>query len=433
MATAPLGTMGSWVLAGSAAFWSEDCQAALIACGIDPANHGTYNDRAKAQAAVRRDYAASRIKEARKRPGRDHEPNCGLHPRKRTPKMQCTCIHSTSQQVFDDCEQLGMRKPPKGQGRPGGWLLGISESGHMTQNALFQAKRDDPCSNIPPEGKDGGAYGYQSEKAFCVDHAGMAIGRYGQPSYGVHASVAEEENAKAEELREKYGTGRVPESEIKDSREGNIEKTVRPGSPRTNSPELDPKAGGQMQAIAERREKLAGEMRQQAKDAGQTGVVKKVDAYSKPNGKGGRTATRKAQETAKKCIREKCEEADDVMRADCVDEHSSVGKAIKKENARREAKGETPLLKPFSEMSKKEQKEWLEKAKVDDKVDNATKRAKEGPGKTADQKRACLEYQGNVLAQKLAKNGKFPPMAGRAPGPAAEGEGDGIGVGTTSV
>ena len=102
----------------------------MIACGINPDDFGTYDQRAKAQSAAREDFQKRRCEQLAK-DGQSHPAPCKF---KGNPSS-CTCYRSA--------EALESEKAQK-------WLYMNSQSGHLSLNHFYQGKREDPCSGHPP-------------------------------------------------------------------------------------------------------------------------------------------------------------------------------------------------------------------------------------------------------------------------------------------
>ncbi|WP_338866763.1 DUF2169 domain-containing protein [Myxococcus stipitatus] len=95
---------------------------ALIACGIKPANFGTYDLRAKAPREARNEYRKRRINEA-KGQGPTPRPHEGSCPMGSNPEAECRCFEGDNAH-----KDPGIEK----------WMLVNSQSGHISQNAFYQ-------------------------------------------------------------------------------------------------------------------------------------------------------------------------------------------------------------------------------------------------------------------------------------------------------
>src|SRR5262245_35119828 len=126
-------TPGAWVKAGGGVGWSTDCKAALIACGVNPDNFGTYKDRADSQSAARKSYTDQRDQEAAAGI-RAHEPGCP-----RSSGGPCKC-YATDKGFAEMCAQDGNSLRA---------MEANSQSGHISNDALYRASGDtrgDPCA-----------------------------------------------------------------------------------------------------------------------------------------------------------------------------------------------------------------------------------------------------------------------------------------------
>ena len=145
-------TPGAWVLAGGGGYWSAECRAALAACGIDPDNFGTYQQRLDAQKAAREGYQRPRIAEAeatpRRAPGRDHVSGCvRSDSSRRTSRHVCSCHEDAS--AFNDVLMGTNGAPPNPSGSMQPWLTANAQSGHISGNAFYQdsgARGDPSCA-----------------------------------------------------------------------------------------------------------------------------------------------------------------------------------------------------------------------------------------------------------------------------------------------
>ena len=175
-----LGIPGVWLKGPGKEGFDAACREALAACGIDPDNFGTYSQRLAAQAQARDDYRAHRndkAEAAEKRTGKrpappeagGHEGGCPLATNPDGHLGLCSCHETPAAKDWYAA-----------QGRPNDFLVANAESGHEGQNATCQNEggRGDPCANVTPpnpgSGADGGSYGYDMQRAACMDHYGAA-------------------------------------------------------------------------------------------------------------------------------------------------------------------------------------------------------------------------------------------------------------------
>jgi hypothetical protein len=432
-------TPGTWLSGAAGQLWSPACRAALIECGINPDNFGTYADREKSQSKARKPYREQRIDEAEKQGTRDHEPGC---PRQGTgtlgksdtwppfdgPGMKrCLCHESAVA-----CQE--MRAQNNGSVLP--WAEGNSESGHISQNALYQSVRGDPCSNVRPTAGNAGGYGYQDDKAFCMDHMGRSSDR-GTDHYEITRREAQFK-AHLKELMEQNGSPVVPQDKIEQGARGTIDLAVRGGSARTTAPtdeikEVDQKLGEMTPERKERtaqidamREQVRTELKAKEAQAGPAGQAG-METGHKPNSPSGADPKTEAEKVAAKCIFDAWKEAVDEMRNELVDKHSVAGQspecaaAVAKHNANLKP-GEKPAT-GYSSLSPDERKS-VDKAVEERgkaKMDTLKNEQKADAGKTGDPNptaQQCLEYQANWLQQNRDQNGNLLPIAGRVPGKA---------------
>lgn len=410
-------TPGTWLKGGAGGMWSADCIAALVACGINPDSFGSYSARAKAQNAARTAYRERREKEAEAhregRGGRPHEASC---PRGSSPEALCAC-HET-EGAF---RELG----------PERWFIANSESGHISQNAFYQRERDDPCSNMPPEGTHGGTYGYQMHTPLCMDHLGKST-RAGT----MHAEISEREAAREVLLRRAQAL-RVTEEELTQNVRGTASLAARGSVARVRG--TDPYMGRDLQSAvtAERHAGAAQDQRAQRAHAAALRQKYAAQGVLTPTGEvAGRTpnspSTRRTPEQdadeAVECITAAWKQALDEMRTDAINKHSTIAKskACKAEVAaykkslppeeRARVRGFTDL--PPERQAKVERAAAPEVAARQAALTNAGAGT---AGRTAEDgsptRQDCLEYQANWLHQKRRPDGTFPPMEGRVPGP----------------
>ncbi|MCP3065265.1 hypothetical protein LXT21_41480 [Myxococcus sp. K38C18041901] len=418
----------TWLHGGAAALWSAACKNALIACGINPANFGTYDMRAKAQAAERRTYREKREKEAKRRGAnkRPHEGNCEVGKKD---KALCMCIESDA--AF---AELGSEK----------WMLANSQSGHISQNALYQNERADPCSNVPPEGKHGGTYGYRDNKAFCMDH----LGRANNPGT-IHYEITNREAQFAESLK-KRNVKNVTEDVMQQGVQGTASVAAQGAGARQKG--NDPHA---------KHDKSLGEMTPERKKEGQRSDAAKnqhakdlkanqnANATAGASGRGNngtpnapstKGPPKKDVDKAVECISDAWKQSLDEMRNDVINEFST---AARSDECKKQIKEYKKTL-PKDQRNRKIRYTDLpaeHRAKVDAAVNKKTgnpkmsaverdqKKLEKKGAKTAGQannpptKKDCLEYQANWLQQHQKADGSHPPMQGRVPD-SNEGDGD---------
>ncbi|WP_224244454.1 hypothetical protein [Hyalangium gracile] len=406
-------TPGIWLKGGAGAFWTAACRAALVACGINPENFGTYDQRADAQAKERKDYRDKRDGDAKKRGSkkRPHEPDCASRNGK-----TCSCVESANA-----LKEMG----------PESWSLANSQSGHISQNAFYQGARADTCTNIPGEpGKHAGGYGYQDNKAFCMDH----VGRSNDPGSD-HFEITRREEQNKKYLQNK-GVTKATMADIENSARGTAEIAAKGGESRINGKPTEedkdrgaitPERKAKARLIAKAREGQAKELAKKenkGKRAGRSGR----SGRKKPSSPSGKKGLKQAQQKVVECIIDAWKQSLDEMRNDVVDKYSVAAnsKACQEQIALHNKKlppGARPA-KTFSDLPKARRDKINRDPDVKKALDKRTKelqkkKADTGPmgkGKKSPTEEECLEYQANWLATHRAKDGGLLPMEGRVPG-----------------
>jgi hypothetical protein len=402
-------TPGSWLKGGAGGLWTAACRAALIACGINPDNFGDYDARAKAQAAERKKYREQRVAEAKKRGKgrRPHEPNC---PTGGDPKALCQCVESAAA-----LKEMGAER----------WMVANSQSGHISQNAFYQGHREDPCSNLAPTKGNAGTYGYQDNKAFCMDHQGRANNpgtmhyeiTNREAAFAEHTASSGAKTVSQNQIEQGVaGTAQVATQGAQSRQRGNGPKWDKPGTltpERKAEGQLSDKAKNQQAADLQKKEN-------KAKGAGKSGKGK----GKKPNAPSAKGPTTKQAKKAVECIQDAWKQSLNELRDNVVNEHSTAAKSaeckkqIKEHNANlkpgeKPAKGYTDL--PAARRKKVDaavssqvaaRQKQLEKVGAH----NAGQTAKPHPTEEE-----CLEYQANWLYNNRRANGTYPPMQGRVP------------------
>jgi len=302
------------------------CRQALASCGIDPDNFGSYSQRLASQAKARDDYRAHRIaeaKEAEKRTDKrpvppelgGHDPGC-LHTTKANARQgDCSCYEGPRARDWYASE-----------GRPNDFLVANAESGHECQNAFSQAegRRGDPCANVPPptlaqQNADGGSYGYDMERAACMDHYGAA-NLPGTPHY----EVTQNEVAFAESLKPDLPDGRVS----RDAMRRGVRETALVA---VRGPSVNNYPGSEPKAVAAARHAQSFQQEQQA----QAARLRPKEGLP-PNFSGTDAEKRAMEEKAADCIVSHWEFMVDEMRVDSIQSHSIVAKSEAYEEQRRE-------------------------------------------------------------------------------------------------
>ncbi len=401
-------TPGMWLKGAMAVLLSDACKKALAACGINPENFGSYDDRLKAQGGERKDYRDKRDKEAGQPGGRPHEGAC---PKSGDGKT-CRC-HESDAAAGD----LGPEK----------FALANSQSGHIGQNAFFQGTRGDPCSNVPPQGTGGGAYGYDDNRAMCMDH----LGRSNQPGT-IHYEITQREAQYAEYLKSQ-GVKNVTQDQMADGVKGTAAIAAGGAQSRhagdAENAKFDSNLGKMTADRQETAQKTdaakdahAAALQQKSAQAG-TAAQSGHAAAGTPNSPSGNGPTSKDKQDAIDCIENAWKQSLNDMRTRAVDEHSTVANskacddAIKAYN---KGKPKDQKIKNYSELPPDKKKEVDEQAKqqVADRQKQLEEKGAGSAGKAGDPsptKDECREYQANWLNEKKKADGAFPPMQGRVP------------------
>lgn len=402
----------TWLDGGAAALWKPDCVLALIACGIEPANFGTYDLRAKAQREARNDYRKRRINEA-KGQGQTPRPHEGSCPMGSDPKAECRCFESEAAH-----KDLGIEK----------WMLANSQSGHISQNAFYQEHREDPCSNVPAEGDHGGTYGYRDNKAFCMDH----LGRSSTPGTN-HYEITQREGQHEASLKSN-NTQVVTEKDMMEGATGTASVAANGSEHRQkgNDPhaEYDKNRGNMTTDRLDEAQRNDARKREYAaylkakQNGGQTAAGAGSGDAGTPNAPGSYSPTDAEAKKAVECISEAWKQSLDDMRNDTINTFST---AARSKECKDEIKAYRKTLPP-EERNKKIRYTDLpsdRRAKVDaavkQKVETAqtdlmAKGAKSaGKANNPPTKKDCMQYQANWLLQHQKADGSFPPMKGRVP------------------
>ncbi len=415
---APIGTVGVWIKGGGAGFWSDDCQAALIACGINPDAAGGYGNVSAAISKTREEHRDRRIAEAAASPGRDHESNCGLAPRKTGKRGDCSCYESPNV-----VGEMGSLRPPASG--PETWLLANSEAGHIGADGLMRtmggSNRGSACDNQVP--------GYRPDDSFTVLHHGDATG------YGMHRAVRARELQHEAFLKGRYPGGTIPPAEVGRGIDANANMTANytgtgprfPGMASQGERNAMTAANAANPALAQAtdnvRGQLTNDLRDRARaDPNKVHIAAKVDEFT--NGPSSTTPTQKAVEKAAKCIADKAKQTIHEMQRETVDTNSTVSQsqacrdAIAAHNADRVRRGlPPPHATRFSDLPPSAREDVLRRAQPEIAARNAALSTPPVPDTRtpAQRNRDCLELQGNQLASMMRKDGTFPPMMGGSP------------------
>ena len=377
----------------------------MIACGINPDDFGTYDQRAKAQAAARADFQQRRCEQLGG-PEKSHPPPCHY----KGPGGTCTC-YQTQQALDSEGSQ--------------NWIYLNSQSGHLSQNCFYQAPgaRADPCSNIRPSSsadgtQNSGGYGYRDNDALCMDHIGLRTGQE-------HYWVCRGEQAHRQSLGP---NAPVPESELQRGVENSARVVVdRSASSQGGAPNVDDnltlKAGGKTETRAAR-----GDLVNQARGgiaqspSGSGGAQGAAGAgatqgQGSPNSPAGGGASDADKNKAVECIKDAWKKSLHEMQTTAVAEHSTAGQLSRDEVAAYNAAHPNAPVGAISQMP--EPHRAAAQGRVDAGVQARQRQLEQqgaeragatgDPHPTADE---CLEYQGNWLYQNQRPDGTFPPMQG---------------------
>ncbi len=404
-----VGTQGILLAGAGAGFWSEDCRAALIACGINPDACGPYSEVSDAISKERAAYRQKRIEDAEASPGRDHESNCPLTARKPASKpSDCFCWQGTSQAVADD---MGVD----------GWLLANSEAGHVQPDNLvrdgtgsitgFGGKRGDVCSNIVP--------GYLPNDSFTILHHGKACGA---GIHGEHNAVRRVEMGYEAELRDEHrGTnGRVTTEQRNEATRRNADLSAqytgqgprRPGEFDSEIAAANDPNNAHLRDVTrvtdERREQLTRDMRDEAGKQTDGSLAAKIDAamVDPPDDV---SPTDEAIAKAAECLEAKAKQNLQDMQKEVMDNHSTVSQSQACQDACA-AHG----VDKFSELPPDVRQQVLRDSRAEVRQRNDEIVAQEAADPHGSQDRHsrerqadCLERQGNILANDFRNDGTF--------------------------
>ncbi len=410
----PSQTPGMWIRGGAAGLWSEACKAALIACGIDPNDFGTYDERARAQKDARDDYRKRRIDELEKA-GKKHPAPC-KYPGS-DGKRDCECF-----QTAEALEKEGAHK----------WILMNSQSGHMSQNCFYQApgKRADPCSNIrPSKSADGslnsGGYGYRDNDAFCMDHIGL---RTGMEHYEIcrreqqhRASLGDRPATMADMRRGVEGTASIVVEGTASRRGGDSGfGDIDPLSKQVQNKSAARTERGEL--VDSARQKLAADMSAGASSEAQAAAGQQGAEGKKPNSVSGAGPDDETKKAAVKCLADAWEQSIGEMQATAVTEHGSAQKIAAEErqkeldaydNSRKKGQKKADTFDDLPADRKKAAESRAAK-RIQDRQDTLAKQGAESAGKANNPptEQDCLEYQANWLYQHQKPDGTYPPMQG---------------------
>jgi hypothetical protein len=404
--------------AGGGVGWTTDCRAALISCGVNPDNFGTYDERYKAQKKLRDEYTDQRDKEAAE-DRRKHEPSCP-----RNSGGACRC-YETDVGFNDFKDKHGSILP---------WMEANSQSGHISNDAFYRdpGTRDDPCGNVRPTYQNGqpvnaGGYGYQGDKALCMDHFGRS-----NDNGSMHQQICELERNQSNSIKAN-GDGTVSEAQMTAGAQATATVAVNGADARQNGQgvadfdtvqkELKPAGKTYNQELSQLQKDQAAELQAKEGTSGISGQAATTDGAN-PNSASGPGPDDATKQKAIKCITEAWQKSMITMRNSTVNEHSTVGKspeckaAIEAHNAG-PPKADPPAqsysdLPPDKRAALNDQMAAKVAARQKELEQKGAMSA--GEAKNPPTKEDCLEYQANWLDSHRDQGGNFPPPAGTAQG-----------------
>jgi hypothetical protein len=447
-------TPGAWVLAGGGGYWSAECRAALAACGIDPDNFGTYQQRAEAQKAAREGYQRQRVAEAeetpRRAPGRDHVSGCVRSNPARRKGTVCTCYEDAS--AFNDYLYGHNGAPPNPNGSMQPWLTANSQSGHISGNAFYVAsgsrKEGDPCANVRPTYASGqftstGGYGYDGELAFCMDH----YGRANNPGTSHNQITRREENQSESSFRPPVqGPGftavatreraSLSQREIEAGVRGTVDIALRGADSRANGgsvrdwdPVNDTMTAQQRAnsgALAEVQRQNARQLLQREAAAGNVAAQQAL-AASGANGPSGSGPTDEQRQIAEDCITAAWKKSLNEMRDEAIMKSSTAANspeataAINAYNAG--PPPANPKIKQFRDLPPDRRQAVIDavQPRVAQRQHELEQRGaqsagRKGAGTNPPTPKDCEEYQANWLLSQRTSSGRYPPVSGSPQG-----------------
>lgn len=383
----PTQVPGIWTLSPGDAGYDDACRAALKACGVDPDAFGSYSSRRSAITKAKAQCSANGIDASNLTPA-----NAGTF---------CTAN---------------------------------SESGHMAQNAMFQARgaREDDCGNIPPgrfgDPSAGSSFGYNCAQAPCVDHFGDSnVGGtcHGEVTMGVESSQGWRDRGAVRGERVPMSTptrpgGPTMEDQVRASARVHVDANRAQRTAGHSDPAMVNDLKNAQQQNAQR---LTASDPQAAALAGQSAT-----GPGSPAGASGPGPSQAVKDFAAECEVTKWKQMMQKMRADAIN-NSPLGQAA-----------QAQFGKPFTELTQAQQQQVIANNP------NAFGTPPPSPpasqpgvptppnsGRTANPptEQDCRAYQGNYLAWQQANNtggtppgsnppsttspGPLPPWEGRAP------------------
>lgn len=354
MATGVAQTAGTWMLSPGRSRFSADCLAALVACGIDPDGFGSY------------DSVADRISDAKA---------------------------SFNGAPYDASSST--------ENRHSEFLTSQSQSGHMVQNAVFQApgSRGNPCTNSPPANLNDpnapSAFGYTDGGAPCTMH-------YGNSSlYGTcHGNVTLV-------VERSYDPADAGQPFTQDQMRNQATASAREQANwnRDRYSDLQSRDRDQVERLANAQQAASAQLSGSGAAAGSLGAVA-PPANGTPATPEAAAAQAANQQKAAECISADWATSMADWRQSVINQSSGA------QSADPTATPEVNAL-PFSALTPEQQRSRLRASGQFPPGDPLRPPTPPAPPQTPAQ---CLEYQANHLAWQQASSGSPPPWGGRNPG-----------------
>jgi len=356
--TPPAQTPVNFLKGGAADNFSAACKAALLKAGYDPAWFGSYN------------HVAKQIKAA---------------------KDQCAS--------YDNAVKKG-RKPKVPRPTKADRYLASCQSGHLTQNAVFQEEggRGDPCSNLPS------APGHSTDDFPCMPQAGHATMDGGEHQ---RATLHEQDSAATQgDPGDPYKGKQIAKDSDERAKDIAHDKELA----KANKREAVTKKGGAEGASAGGGAKYGKSVSSASGASGKSA--------SKPNEPWNKPITGK---TAGDCINNFRKAGEAAMRAKCRDEVEKNAAIANGPKAKNEKDGQAyrDKLDRDAAKAKKEADASPRSKKKQRAAQNAQTKA------TRAKNAHCLAQQG----KKLRKDGIDGPFDGQVPSNAKPSDSADLGVG----
>ncbi len=338
---------------GAAEMFSDECKALLAKAGYDPSWFGSY------------DHTAKQIKAA---------------------KDDCA--------KYDEAKKAG-KPPPVPEPTPQQRYLASCQSGHLTQNAVYQTDRGNPCSNLDS------APGHVDSQFPCMPQAGHAMQQGGEHCL---ATIHEQNSAAgADPAKPRQAGDPYPANQIAAHSDDRGRKVADDAAlAKRNDRQPTTPAGGAEGASAGGGAQSGGTVAAaQGPQAGQA---------AKPNQPSSGTLT---GETAGDCINSFRKAGEAAMRAKCKDEREKNRARANGGKEKTEAEGEAHRSK-----LKKEAEEARKAAQDDPNDEEKRKKATRAQARSTRAERSkCLADQGDYLNGTPAPGNRYkgPPFDGQVP------------------